>query len=104
MSSNTALQAVLKIQVNKRKKAVENIVVVEAFKERYIKVVDSNENSYHLEWNPTLSLYSGSFLDSTFTCQYDVQTNFTAEKIAANAKMPAEVARRRKSGRPVSMQ
>jgi hypothetical protein len=100
MSSNPALETVLKIQISKRKKAIEDVVVVEAFKERYIKVEDEKNNSYHLTWDTSLSLYTGSFLESTFTCQYDVKTNFSAVKIKEGSKMPSEKVKRKKSGRP----
>ena len=103
-SSNPALEAVLKIQVNKRKKVVEDVTVIEAFKKRYIIVQSDLNNSYHLKWDPTLFLYTGSFLESTFSCKYDVVTNFTAVKIKEGSNMPIEVVRRKKSGRPASMQ
>lgn len=103
-SNNPALDAVLKIQVNKRKKVVEDVTVIEAFKERYIIVESDLNNSYHLKWNKTLFLYTGSFLESTFSCKYDVINNFTAVKIKEGTNMPPEVVRRRKSGRPASMQ
>ena len=104
MSSNPALDAVLKIQVNKRKKVTESVVVIEAFKERYIVVQSDLNNSYHLKWDQSLSLYTGSFLESKFSCQYSVETNFSAVKIKEGSKMPAIVVKRRKSGRPASMQ
>ena len=50
-SNNPALDAVLKIQVNKRKKVVEDVTVIEAFKERYIIVESDLNNSYHLKWD-----------------------------------------------------
>ena len=103
-SSNPALEAVLKIQVNKRKKVVEDVIVIEAFKDRYIVVQSDLNNSYHLTWDSTLFLYTGSFLESTFSCKYDVVTNFTAVKIKEGSNMPIEVVRRKKSGRPASMQ
>jgi len=104
MSSNPALDAVLKIQVNKRKKVTESVVVIEAFKERYIVVQSDLNNSYHLKWNKILSLYTGSFLESTFSCNYVVHQNFSAVKIKEGSKMPAEVVSRSKGGRPASMQ
>jgi hypothetical protein len=104
MSSNPTLDAVLKIQVNKRKKITESVVVIEAFKERYIVVQSDLNNSYHLKWNQSLSLYTGSFLESTFSCKYDVINNFSAVKIKEGTNMPPEVVRRKKSGRPASMQ
>ena len=103
-SNNPALDAVLKIQVNKRKKVVEDVTVIEAFKERYIIVESDLNNSYHLKWDPKLFLYTGSFLESTFSCKYDVKHNFTAIKIKEGSKIPTEVVSRSKSGRPASMQ
>ena len=103
-SNNPALDAVLKIQVNKRKKVEEDVTVIEAFKERYIIVESDLNNSYHLKWDQSKNLYTGSFLESTFSCKYDVINNFTAVKIKEGSKVPSITVRRRKSGRPASMQ
>ena len=102
--SSVKLDTEVIIQVNKRKKITESVVVIEAFKERYIVVQSDLNNSYHLKWNKTLFLYTGSFLESTFSCKYDVKHNFSAIKIKEGSKVPTEVVSRSKSGRPASMQ
>ena len=49
-------------------------------------------------------MYEGKFLDMTMTCQYKVERNFTATKILTDAGPKPTVIRRRKSGKPASMQ
>ena len=64
------------IQVNKRKKVNKEAMVVEAFKEKYIKVdiVDEADHVFELRWNGFM--YEGKFLDMTMTCQYKVEKIF----------------------------
>jgi len=92
------------IQVNKRKKVTKEAVVVEGFKQQYIKVdlVDEDDHVFYLKWNGFM--YEGKFLDMTMTCQYKVERNFTATKILTDAGPKPTVIRRRKSGKPASMQ
>ena len=51
------------IQVNKRKKVNKEAMVVEAFKEKYIKVdiIDEEDHVFELRWNGFM--YEGKFLD-----------------------------------------
>ena len=63
-----------------RKKLYENVAhVVEAFREKHIKVdlVDEDEHFFKLNWNG--NQYEGNFFGTTLTCQYDVVRDFKAE-------------------------
>ena len=63
-----------------RKKLYENIAhVVEAFREKHIKVdlVDEDDHFFKLNWNG--NQYEGNFFGTTLTCQYDVVRDFKAE-------------------------
>ena len=63
-----------------RKKLYENIAhVVEAFREKYIKVdlVDEDDHFFKLNWDG--KQYEGNFFGTTLTCQYDVVRDFKAE-------------------------
>ena len=92
------------IQVNKRKKVNKEAMVVEAFKEKYIKVdiVDEEDHVFELRWNGFM--YEGKFLDMSMTCQYKVEKDFSAVKTTHGTDLQAPVVIRKKSGRPVSMQ
>ena len=63
-----------------RKKLYENVAhVVEAFREKHIKVdlVDEDDHFFKLNWNG--EKYEGNFFGTTLTCQYDVVRDFKAE-------------------------
>jgi len=92
------------IQVNKRKKVNKEAMVVEAFNKKYIKVdiVDEQDHVFELRWNGFM--YEGNFLDMTMNCQYKVEKDFSAVKTTHGTDLEAPVVRRKKSGRPVSMQ
>ena len=92
------------VQVNKRKKVTKEALVVEGFKEKYIKVdlVDEDDHVFTLKWNGFM--YEGKFLDMTMTCQYKVEKDFSAVKTTHGTDLQAPVVIRKKSGRPVSMQ
>ena len=63
-----------------RKKLYENgAYVVEAFREKHIKVdlVDEDDHFFKLNWNG--NQYEGNFFGTTLTCQYDVVRDFKAE-------------------------
>ena len=87
-----------------RKKLYENIAhVVEAFREKYIKVdlVDEDDHFFKLNWNG--NQYEGNFFGTTLTCQYDVVRDFKAEiETASESFGVAEVMYATKSsgGRP----
>ena len=91
-----------------RKKLYENEAhVVEAFREKYIKVdlVDEDDHFFKLNWDG--EKYEGNFFGTTLTCQYDVTRDFKAE-ISAKAEFDASnqisiepsYASRSKGGRP----
>jgi len=63
-----------------RKKLYDNqALVVEAFREKHIKVdlVDEDDHYFKLNWNG--EKYEGNFFGTTLTCQYDVVRDFKAE-------------------------
>ena len=63
-----------------RKKLYDNVAhVVEAFREKHIKVdlVDEDDHFFKLNWNG--NQYEGNFFGTTLTCQYDVVRDFKAE-------------------------
>ena len=87
-----------------RKKLYENVAhVVEAFREKHIKVdlVDEDDHFFKLNWNG--NQYEGNFFGTTLTCQYDVVRDFKAEiETASESFGVAEVMYATKSsgGRP----
>ena len=63
-----------------RKKLYENVAhVVEAFREKHIKVdlVDEDDHFFKLNWNG--NQYEGNFFGTTLTCQYDVTRDFKVD-------------------------
>ena len=63
-----------------RKKLYDNqALVVEAFREKHIKVdlVDEDDHYFKLNWNG--ENYEGNFFGTTLTCQYVVTRDFKAE-------------------------
>ena len=90
------------IQVNKRKKVTKEAKVVEAFKERYIKVdlVDEDDHVFELKWNGFM--FEGKMLDMSMTCLYNVVREFSAVKTTHGTGQEATVVRRSRSGRPSS--
>ena len=86
-----------------RKKIYDNeAYVVEAFREKYIKVdlVDEDYNYFNLNWNG--ENYEGNFFGTTLTCQYDVTRDFKADISASqqNESGPTVYAKRSNGGRP----
>ena len=86
-----------------RKKLYENIAhVVEAFREKHIKVdlVDEDDHYFKLNWNG--ENYEGNFFGTTLTCQYDVTRDFKADISASqqNESGPTVYAKRSNGGRP----
>ena len=89
-----------------RKKVYENAAhVVEAFRDKYIKVdlVDEEDHYFKLNWDG--KQYEGNFFGTTLTCQYDVIRDFKAEISKAESEVArvAEVIYAKKSngGRPI---
>ena len=85
-----------------RKKLYENVAhVVEAFREKHIKVdlVDEEDHYFKLNWDGTQ--YEGNFFGTTLTCQYDVTRDFKADISAQqNESGPTVYAKRSNGGRP----
>ena len=86
-----------------RKKLYENVAhVVEAFREKHIKVdlVDEDDHYFKLNWNG--ENYEGNFFGTTLTCQYDVTRDFKAYISASqqNESGPTVYAKRSNGGRP----
>ena len=86
-----------------RKKLYENVAhVVEAFREKHIKVdlVDEDDHYFKLNWNG--ENYEGNFFGTTLTCQYDVTRDFKADISASQQTEsgPTVYAKRSNGGRP----
>jgi hypothetical protein len=87
-----------------RKKLYENQAhVVEAFREKYIKVdlVEEDDHYFKLNWNG--EKYEGNFFGTTLTCQYDVIRDFKTDiSTEVRSGQTAEVIYAKKSngGRP----
>ena len=87
-----------------RKKLYDNdAIVVEAFKEKHIKVdlVDEDDHYFKLNWDG--EKYEGNFFGTTLTCQYDVVRDFKAEIESAteNVRVAESVyAKKSNGGRP----
>ena len=85
-----------------RKKLYENVAhVVEAFREKHIKVdlVDEDDHYFKLNWNG--EKYEGNFFGTTLVCQYDVTRDFKADISAPqNESGPTVYAKRSNGGRP----
>ena len=101
--STPNLDTIVNIQVNKRKKVNKEAKVVEAFREKYIKVdlVDEDDHVFELKWNGFM--FEGSFLDMSMTCQYSVERDFSISKTTHGTGQKATVVRRSRSGRPANM-
>ena len=88
-----------------RKKLYDNqAFVVEAFREKHIKVdlIDEDDHYFKLNWNG--AQYEGNFFGTTLTCQYDVTRDFKADKSAPqrhqNETGPIVHAMKSSGGRP----
>ena len=101
--SSVKLDTEVIIQVNKRKKVTKGATVIEAFKEKYIKIDlhDEDDHVFELKWNGFM--YEGKFLDMVMSCQYTVEKDFSAVKTTHGTDLQPTFVRRKKSGRPVSM-
>ncbi len=88
------------VQVNKRKKVTKEALVVEGFKEKYIKVdlVDEDDHVFTLKWNGFM--YEGTFLEMKMSCQYKVERDFSASKTQTGSGIKPVRLLRRTSGRP----
>ena len=86
-----------------RKKLYDNrAMVVEAFREKYIKVDIADEDDHHFKLNWDGEKYEGNFFGTTLTCQYDVARDFKADISAPTRNEVGQTvhAERSKGGRP----
>ena len=88
-----------------RKKLYENVAhVVEAFREKHIKVdlVDEDDHYFKLNWDG--EKYEGNFFGTTLTCQYDVIRDFKTDISTEIRQGTGEVnyAKKSNGGRPNS--
>ena len=85
-----------------RKKLYDNeALVVEAFREKHIKVDLVDEDDHHFKLNWDGEKYEGNFFGTTLTCQYDVTRDFKADISAPqNESGPTVYAKRSNGGRP----
>jgi len=86
-----------------RKKLYDNrAMVVEAFREKYIKVDLVDEDDHHFKLNWDGEKYEGNFFGTTLTCRFDVTRDFKADLSAPtrNEVGPAVHAKRSNGGRP----
>ena len=88
-----------------RKKLYDNqALVVEAFREKHIKVdlVDEDDHYFKLNWNG--EKYEGNFFGTTLTCQYDVTRDFKVDIMPKpqqqGASTPVVSVNRSSGGRP----
>ena len=102
-SSNVeVLEATVSVKSGRKKLYDNKALVVEAFKEKYIKVdlVDEDDHYFKLNWDG--EKYEGNFFGTTLTCQYDVTRDFKADISATNRNEsgPTVYAKRSNGGRP----
>ena len=102
-SDGESLKTTVSVKSGRKKLYDNQAVVVEAFREKHIKVdlVDEEDHYFKLNWNG--NQYEGNFFGTTLTCQYDVVRDFKAEiETASESFGVAEVmyATKSKGGRP----
>ena len=97
-----SLKTIVSVKSGRKKLYDNEALVVEAFKEKHIKVdlVDEDDHYFKLNWNG--ENYEGNFFGTTLTCQYDVTRDFKADISAPqqNESGPTVYAKRSNGGRP----
>ena len=100
--SGESLKTIVNVKSGRKKLYENEAHVVEAFREKYIKVdlVDEDDHYFKLNWNG--EQYEGNFFGTTLTCQYDVTRDFKADISATNRNEsgPTVYAKRSNGGRP----
>ena len=78
-SDGSVLETTVSVKSGRKKLYDNEAIVVEAFKEKYIKVdlVDEDDHYFKLNWDG--KQYEGNFFGTTLTCHYDVVRDFKAE-------------------------
>ena len=101
--SGVDLNTVVDIKINTRKKVQKKASVLEAVKQKYIKVEidDEDDHVFILKWNG--SMYESTFLEIVITCQYNIKQDFSAIKTAQGSSVSQTIVTRSKGGRPESM-
>ena len=101
-SSNVeVLEATVSVKSGRKKLYDNKALVVEAFKEKYIKVelVDEDDHYFKLNWDG--EKYEGNFFGTRLACQYDVTRDFKADISAPQDESgPTVYANRSNGGRP----
>ena len=102
IDSGEFLKTVVSVKAGRKKVYENDAYVVEAFREKYIKVnlTDMEDHHFQLNWNGFM--YEGNFFGTTLTCQYDVTRDFKADISAStrNESGPTLYAKRSNGGRP----
>ena len=101
-TSGENLKATVSVKSNRKKIYDNEALVVEAFREKYIKVdlVDEDDHHFKLNWDGTK--YEGNFFGTTLTCDYEVTRDFKADISAPkrNESGSTVYAKRSNGGRP----
>ena len=100
-SDGSILETTVSVKSGRKKLYDNKALVVEAFKEKYIKVdlVDEDDHYFKLNWDG--EKYEGNFFGTTLACQYDVTRDFKADISAPqNESGPTVYAKRSNGGRP----
>ena len=101
-SDGSVLETTVSVKSGRKKLYDNKAIVVEAFKEKHIKVdlVDEDDHYFKLNWDG--GQYEGNFFGTTLTCQYDVTRDFKADISASNRNEsgPTVYAKRSNGGRP----
>ena len=78
-SDGESLKTTVSVKSGRKKLYDNQALVVEAFREKHIKVdlVDEEDHYFKLNWNG--NQYEGNFFGTTLTCQYDVTRDFKVD-------------------------
>ena len=89
-SDGESLKTTVSVKSGRKKLYDNQALVVEAFREKHIKVdlVDEDDHYFKLNWNG--ENYEGNFFGTTLTCQYDVTRDFKTDKSAPQIKQQTE--------------
>jgi hypothetical protein len=101
-SDGSVLETTVSVKSGRKKLYDNEAMVVEAFKENYIKVdlVDEDDHYFKLNWDG--EKYEGNFFGTTLSCGYDVTRDFKADISAPERSEsgPTVYAKRSNGGRP----
>ena len=102
-SDGESLKTTVSVKSGRKKLYDNEALVVEAFREKHIKVdlVDEEDHYFKLNWNG--EKYEGNFFGTTLTCQYDVTRDFKVDilpKPQQSGSVPIISVTRSNGGRP----